>query len=285
MSRVIFAINFLRFSLSPVFKWGCIAYSLLGFVAFIFTNFIPGYDVWGFLPDWSLSTWIVLFAIIVVVGVLEGAYARYRIDEERRGSKLVDVDKWRSQRNPITGAACVAAFVCLLPIALMWKKSTASHMKISSVQIGWEDDNGIVHISPTSQSPANVLWVANIHYQSSISRRILYLPLSFRVSPLPDNASARNQIEDQIWDSATSQLERTWRNEQTLLVPARTPMFFTITSGKFDQTMLNDIAENKAALYFVAVFANQHGSQIAGVCVFRQGESPAVYVCHEHNWP
>lgn len=263
-------------------------YALLSFVTFG-KDFLPApyseWRLWQFLPDWSLWTWIALFSIFLLCGVLEGAYTEHRVFEEGKQRRIIGVEEPNLlTRKPLTIEAIALAVICFLIFALMWNRSTKPHLRVNGVEIGWDHGSGTVEFASTDSAPADKQWIANIHYQSSVSMKVFILGISGLPQSTPEGDDARSELEDSMWGTLESELKHS-KASGTIEVPARTPMFFSIHTEELSQQQLDAISNYKSAVYFMAIFANKYGSPIAGVCIYREGLSPAVQYCHDHNWP
>lgn len=67
------------------------AYALLGVIAFVRDNLLPPVlrarlDTFTLLPHWSLTSWLIIALVVLLVGSLEGSYRHYLVQEKSYGN-------------------------------------------------------------------------------------------------------------------------------------------------------------------------------------------------------
>jgi len=266
-------------------------YGLLSFAA-LAKEFLPSpyseYHFWQFLPKWSVWTWLTILLVILLSAVLEAAYTQNQLSEAQGTHKLIGIEAdWTRQRKAVKPSAIIVAIICVVVIAIMWVHTTSagsSDIHIRQVEIGWEDSAERLIVQETDYAEPGKQWAANVHYTSAVTSEILVVYTGSLIDQIPSDMTARYRIEDQEWDRTLTLLK--YPQGPPMQVLANTPRVSKLNGPFLDQKALDNIIDHKAAVYFMAAFAQKNDSEpLAELCIYREGNSPLVHYCHDHNSP
>jgi hypothetical protein len=239
--------------------------------------------IWNFLPDWSFWTWLSIFLALLLLGTVEAAYTQWKVHESSNGAKLIGIsEEWKRPTNTFTTSSTVALLVMLFIVFMAWARLDTSPLQITirEVDIGWIDDKGVGHGGGTDYAEPDKQWAANIHYVAKNDRGFVWKSVTVFTEQNFSSQSERTQWEDQAWEQALAAA-----SYSPFHFSSDSPEFLTINGLSLSRIQLDKMIDGGSLYFMMVVGSKRTGEPKAEVCVCRQGISPVIHRCGNHNWP